>query len=84
MLARLPKLRVIQLISAGAERAIPHVPAGVTLCNARGAHDPAVAEWIMAGLSTRMVPRVQAIVREQLTRYAAGEPLRNVIGAQGY
>lgn len=250
VLARLPKLRVIQLISAGAERAIPHVPAGVTLCNARGAHDPAVAEWIMAvilaqarelpcylgnqqagtwapaasaplagqtalivgygsigeaterlltpfgvrvervarharpgvssvddlpvllpradivillvpvtpatarladsrflglmhdhallvnaargaivdtaallaeltagrlraaldvtdpeplpsghplwsapgllltphvaGLSTRMVPRVQAIVREQLTRYAAGEPLRNVVGAQGY
>jgi phosphoglycerate dehydrogenase-like enzyme len=47
-LAKLPKLRLIQLLSAGAERVIPYVPAGVTLCNARGAHDPAVAEWIMA------------------------------------
>ena len=48
MLAKLPHLRLVQLMSAGAERVIPHVPAGVTLCNARGAHDPAVAEWIMA------------------------------------
>jgi hypothetical protein len=36
VLAKLPKLRLIQLLSAGAERVIPHVPAGVTLCNARG------------------------------------------------
>ena len=48
VLAKLPRLRLVQLMSAGAERVIPHVPAGVTLCNARGAHDPAVAEWIMA------------------------------------
>jgi phosphoglycerate dehydrogenase-like enzyme len=38
----------------------------------------------VAGLSTQIVPRVQAIVRDQLTRYAAGEPLRNVVGARGY
>jgi len=48
VLAKLPRLRVIQLMSAGAERMLPHLPAGVTLCNARGAHDPAVAEWIVA------------------------------------
>jgi phosphoglycerate dehydrogenase-like enzyme len=48
VLAKLPKLRLVQLMSAGAERVIPQVPANVTLCNARGAHDPAVAEWIMA------------------------------------
>ena len=48
VLAKLPRLRVIQLMSAGAERMLPYVPAGVTLCNARGAHDPAVAEWIVA------------------------------------
>jgi phosphoglycerate dehydrogenase-like enzyme len=47
LLARLPKLRLIQLMSAGAERALPYVPPGVMLCNARGAHDPAVAEWII-------------------------------------
>ncbi len=48
VLGELPGLRLIQLMSAGAERVIPYVPAGVTLCNARGAPDPAVAEWIVA------------------------------------
>jgi phosphoglycerate dehydrogenase-like enzyme len=58
VLAKLPRLRLIQLMSAGAERVMPHVPPGVTLCNARGAHDPAVAEWIMAVTlaQVRMLP----------------------------
>jgi phosphoglycerate dehydrogenase-like enzyme len=58
VLAKLPKLRLIQLMSAGAERVIPHVPANVILCNARGAHDPAVAEWIMAVIlaQARLLP----------------------------
>jgi phosphoglycerate dehydrogenase-like enzyme len=62
VLAKLPKLRVIQLMSAGAENAIPYVPPGVTLCNARGAHDPAVAEWIMAVIlaEVRQLPRFLA------------------------
>jgi phosphoglycerate dehydrogenase-like enzyme len=48
VLATLPRLRLIQLMSAGAERVIPFLPAGVTLCNARGAPDAAVAEWVVA------------------------------------
>ncbi len=50
VLATLPRLRLIQLMSAGAERVIPYLPAGVTLCNARGAPDAAVAEWIVAAI----------------------------------
>jgi phosphoglycerate dehydrogenase-like enzyme len=42
---RLPNLKLVQLTSAGAERVIPHIPPNVTLCNARGAHDAATAEW---------------------------------------
>jgi phosphoglycerate dehydrogenase-like enzyme len=38
----------------------------------------------VAGVNTQTISRVQAIVTDQLTRYAAGEPLRNVVGAQGY
>ena len=59
VLAKLPRLRLIQLMSAGAERVIPFVPPGVTLCNARGAHDRAVAEWIMAVIlaQVRQLPR---------------------------
>jgi phosphoglycerate dehydrogenase-like enzyme len=62
VLAKLPRLRLIQLMSAGAEHVIPFVPPGVTLCNARGAHDPAVAEWIMAVIlaQVRELPRFLA------------------------
>ncbi len=44
----LPSLQVVQLLTAGAEAVLPYVPAGVTLCNARGAHTPATAEWVVA------------------------------------
>jgi len=47
-LSELPKLRLIQLLSAGAEKVIPYVPPGVTLCTARGAHDDVVAEWVLS------------------------------------
>ena len=62
VLAKLPRLRLIQLMSAGAENIIPFVPPGVTLCNARGAHDPAVAEWIAAVIlaQVRQLPRFMA------------------------
>ena len=62
MLAKLPRLRLIQLMSAGVEHIAPFVPPGVMLCNARGAHDPAVAEWIMAVIlaQLRRLPRFAA------------------------
>ena len=50
VLAQLPKLRLVQLQSAGAEKVIPFVPPGVTLATARGAHDTAVAEWVVGVL----------------------------------
>jgi phosphoglycerate dehydrogenase-like enzyme len=49
-LARLPRLKLIQLTSAGAERVIPYVPDHVTLANARGAHDAATAEWTVGAI----------------------------------
>jgi phosphoglycerate dehydrogenase-like enzyme len=77
VLAKLPELRLIQLLSAGAERVIPHVPAGVTLCNARGAHDPAVAEWIMAVIlaQVRSLPDYAKAQRAGTWAPAASEPL---------
>lgn len=46
----MPKLRVVQLLSAGVERWLPHVPRGVTLCNARGVHGTATAELAVTGI----------------------------------
>jgi phosphoglycerate dehydrogenase-like enzyme len=47
-ITKLPGLRVVQAQTAGVERLLPHVPAGVTLCNARGVHDASTAEWVVA------------------------------------
>jgi phosphoglycerate dehydrogenase-like enzyme len=44
----LPRLRVVQALTAGIDRYLPHLPPGVTLCNARGAHDASTAEWVVA------------------------------------
>jgi phosphoglycerate dehydrogenase-like enzyme len=47
-------LRVIQAFSAGVDSILDRVPTGVTLCDARGVHDVAVAEWVvMAILAAR-------------------------------
>ncbi|MDN4490360.1 2-hydroxyacid dehydrogenase [Demequina sp. SYSU T00068] len=43
-----PDLKVIQIASAGYEHALPFIPAGVALANARGVHDTRVAEMTLA------------------------------------
>ena len=47
-LGSLPDLRLVQLVSAGAEAYAGRLPEGLVLCNARGAHTPATAEWAVA------------------------------------
>jgi phosphoglycerate dehydrogenase-like enzyme len=46
--ARMPSLRVLQLLTAGYEHVLPYLPDGVTLCNARGVHDASTAELALA------------------------------------
>lgn len=62
VIAALPQLEVVQLVSAGAEKFVDHIPDGVVLCNARGAHSGATAEWIVAAIlaSVRQFPRFLA------------------------
>jgi phosphoglycerate dehydrogenase-like enzyme len=64
LVGRLPALRVIQVNTAGVERWKDRIPAGVTLCNARGVHDSSTAEWAAAAVlaSVRSIP---AFVRAQ-------------------
>ena len=49
-LPRLERLRVVQSLSAGTEWLEPRVPAWATLCNATGARDASVAEWVVGAL----------------------------------
>ncbi len=46
----LPSLRLIQLLSAGAEDWVGKVPDGVLLSTCRGAHGGSTAEWVVAVL----------------------------------
>lgn len=50
VLAGLPRLRLIQLLSAGAEAWIDILPPGVLLSTCRGAHGGSTAEWVVAVL----------------------------------
>lgn len=55
----LPRLRLVQLLTAGYETWSGHVPAGVSLSTARGAHGGSTAEWVLAVLLAlrRELPR---------------------------
>jgi phosphoglycerate dehydrogenase-like enzyme len=46
--AKMPSLRVLQLLTAGFESALPYVPDGLTVCNAHGVHDASTAELALA------------------------------------
>jgi phosphoglycerate dehydrogenase-like enzyme len=50
VLPRLTHLSVLQVLSAGTDWIEDHVPPQATLCSARGARDPAVAEWVLGAL----------------------------------
>jgi phosphoglycerate dehydrogenase-like enzyme len=77
----LPRLRLVQLLSAGAERFAGRLPEGVVLCNARGAHTPATAEWVMAALlaAQRGIPH---FVREQAAGRWTFSTQRSLVGAR--
>lgn len=59
IIAKLPKLRVIQTLTAGYEHVTPYLREGVTLCNARGVHDASTAELAatLTLASLRGIPR---------------------------
>src|SRR5271154_1575512 len=48
--ARMPGLRVIHTLSAGVDWVLPFLPSGVTLCDAGGARNIPVAEWVLAAI----------------------------------
>lgn len=67
LLAAMPNLKVIQLMSAGVESWLAKVPAGVTLCNGRGVHGGGTAELAVAGVLA-LVRRLPFFLTEQAAR----------------
>ncbi|HEX9334261.1 MAG TPA: 2-hydroxyacid dehydrogenase [Pseudonocardiaceae bacterium] len=87
MLAELPKLEYVQLLSAGAERWIGQVPDGVLLSTCRGAHGGSTAEQVIGGLVAmyRDFPRFQRAQERREWDYHRTDTLQDkrllVVGA---
>ena len=77
----LPRLRLVQLLSAGAERFVGRLPEGVLLCNARGAHTPSTAEWAVTATlaAQRGIP---FFVREQQAGRWSSATFSSLVGAR--
>jgi phosphoglycerate dehydrogenase-like enzyme len=58
-LGRMPGVRVVQALTAGYDDLVGRIPAGATLCNARGLHDASTAEHALALIlaAQRELPR---------------------------
>jgi phosphoglycerate dehydrogenase-like enzyme len=80
-LAALPGLRLVQLLSAGAERFVDRLPEGVLLCNARGAHTPATAEWALT-VTLAAQRGIPFFVREQDARRWSFTTHSSLVGAR--
>lgn len=64
VVAQLPALEVVQTLTAGVDHVLPHLPPGVTLCNARGVHDASTAELVV-GLIVAALRGIPDFVRAQ-------------------
>jgi phosphoglycerate dehydrogenase-like enzyme len=76
---RMPALRVVQLMSAGADAWVGNLRESVTLCDARGVHDSSTAEWAAAAVLAH-VRNFPAFVRAQAERRWAYEPTDELAG----
>jgi phosphoglycerate dehydrogenase-like enzyme len=81
LFAALPRLRLVQLMSAGAEKFVGRLPEGVVLCNARGAHTPSTAEWAVTATlaALRGIPE---FVRAQDAGRWSPSTQRSLVGAR--
>lgn len=85
--AQLPKLELVQLLSAGAERFVGQLPEGVLLSTCRGAHGGSTAEWAIGALIAiyRDFPAFEAARQERRWDYHVTDTLQDkrvlVVGA---
>lgn len=72
--AAMPELKVMQLTSAGIEHVVGQVPDSVTLCDGRGIHGGAVAEWVLTVVLAAQRELVQFLDAQRSGRW---EPVRS-------
>ncbi len=76
MFGAMPRLRVVQTVSAGVDYLVGKIPEHVTLCDGRGIHGGAVAEWVMTAIlaSVHEFPGfLRAQERREWTQHVTGE-----------
>lgn len=80
--AELPDLRVVQLLSAGADFWVGRLPEGVRLYDARGVHDSSTAEWVVTAILSylRAFPRFLAAQLRHEWSYADYAPTDELAG----
>ena len=78
VVSRLPRLKLIQLLTAGAENWIGRVPPHVTLSIARGAHGGSTAEWALAALLA-VYRELITFERERITRSWVRRPTETLL-----
>jgi phosphoglycerate dehydrogenase-like enzyme len=81
-LEALPALRVVQTRSAGVDWIVDRVPAGVTLCSARGARDAAMAEWVLWAILADLKEARAAAEQQAARRWKYLDSLRDLHGAR--
>jgi phosphoglycerate dehydrogenase-like enzyme len=70
--SRLPRLKVLQTQTAGVDNVETHVPASVTLCNARGVHDASTAELAVALILASLRGLPEYVRQAQTGRWRSG------------
>jgi phosphoglycerate dehydrogenase-like enzyme len=76
MIAAMPRLRVVQALSAGIDYLLGVIPEGVTLCDGRGIHGGSTSEWVLTAIlaSLREIPGfVRAQDRREWTQHVTDE-----------
>ncbi len=73
-LAQIAGLRVLQTLSAGVDWLLPSAPPGVWICDAGGARDVAVAEWVIAAILASTIGLEQLRDRQREHRWERREP----------
>ena len=71
--AKMPSLRVLQLLTAGFENALPHVPDGLTVCNAHGVHDASTAELALALMLSSLRGIPEFVLAQQQHQWLHGD-----------